>query len=170
MEDRTTWILKCICPATAFGHWHGPSAIVCHPTLSFASSSEGRWGEMLGFLQYRILKHGDVVWQTSIGSSSVFKLEVPLRSRRYNSCAPTDFHELPWFKTHGSSKKRLFAKQQTVFASSAKNCKMVRSTSVMVASFDCARNVALGRGGTSVRRQYCDLPLRSYNISWPDRL
>ena len=102
---------------------------------------------MLRFLQYRILKHGDVVWQTSIGSASVFKLEEPLRSRRYNSCAPTDFHELPWFMAHGSSKKWLFAKHQMVLASSAKNCKMVRSTSAMVASFDCALNVAFGGGG-----------------------
>ena len=49
--------------------------------------------------------------------------------------------------TQDSSKKWLFAKRQMVLASSAKNCKTVRSTSAMVASFDCARNVAFGGGG-----------------------
>ena len=46
--------------------------------LSFTFSSEGRWGEMLRFHQYRILKHGDVVWQTSIGSACVVEVEAPV--------------------------------------------------------------------------------------------
>ena len=46
--------------------------------LSFTSSSEGRWGEMLRFLQYRFFEHRDAVWQTSIGSACVVEVEAPL--------------------------------------------------------------------------------------------
>ena len=46
--------------------------------LSFTFSSEGRWGEMLRFLQYTFFQHRVAVWQTSIGSACVVEVEAPL--------------------------------------------------------------------------------------------